>query len=250
MSSNDDKYGQASGYSSPGGDSSYAWSAMQATPETRVEFLHKTYQHLALAIAAFIGLEALLLNIPEVVAVSETLARGWSWLGVLLVFGVVSNVAQNWAMNGANTNKAYMGLMLYVLLEALLFVPLMSVAMRIGGPDVVMRAGWYTALVFFGLTAFVLMSKKDFSFLGGILSLAFWVALATIVVGVLFGFNLGTWFAGAMVLFAGGSIVYQTSNVLHHFRPGQHVAASLSLFASVALLFWYVLQIVMQTSDD
>jgi FtsH-binding integral membrane protein len=48
-----------------------------------------------------------------------------------------------------------------------------------------------------------------------------------------------------MVAFAGAAILYETSNILHHYRPNQHVAASLSLFASVALLFWYVLRIFM-----
>jgi FtsH-binding integral membrane protein len=46
-----------------------------------------------------------------------------------------------------------------------------------------------------------------------------------------------------MVAFAGTAILYQTSNVLHRFRTDQHVAAALVLFASVALLFWYILRI-------
>jgi FtsH-binding integral membrane protein len=46
-----------------------------------------------------------------------------------------------------------------------------------------------------------------------------------------------------MVAFAGAAILYDTSNILHRYRTDQHVAASLSLFASVALLFWYILSI-------
>ena len=58
-------------------------------------------------------------------------------------------------------------------------------------------------------------------------------------------------FSAAMIVFACGWILYDTSNVLHHYRIGQHVAASLALFASVALLFWYVLRLVMAlTSRD
>jgi FtsH-binding integral membrane protein len=56
---------------------------------------------------------------------------------------------------------------------------------------------------------------------------------------------LGNIFAGAMALFASVAILYNTSNVLHHYRPDQHVAAALSLFSSVALLFWYILRIFM-----
>ena len=82
------------------------------------------------------------------------------------------------------------------------------------------------------------------------LKVAFFVALGLIVASIFMGFNLGLWFSGAMVLVAGGSILYQTSNIIHHYRPDQHVAASLGLFASVALLFWYVLQILISLSNN
>jgi FtsH-binding integral membrane protein len=69
------------------------------------------------------------------------------------------------------------------------------------------------------------------------------------VASIFFGFSLGLLFSVLMVAFAAGFILYDTSNVLHHYRIGQHVAASLALFASVALLFWYVLRIVMAVTD-
>jgi FtsH-binding integral membrane protein len=65
---------------------------------------------------------------------------------------------------------------------------------------------------------------------------------------MIFSFNLGILFIAAMLLLAGGYILYDTSNVLHHYRIGQHVAASLALFASVALMFWYMVQLVMSVT--
>ena len=47
-----------------------------------------------------------------------------------------------------------------------------------------------------------------------------------------------------MVIFAGAAILYQTSNILRHYRTDQHVAAALALFAAIALLFWYILRLV------
>ena len=77
------------------------------------------------------------------------------------------------------------------------------------------------------------------------------MALGLIAASFFLPISLGLWFSGAMVLFASGSILYNTSNLIHRYQPGEHVAASLSLFASVALLFWYVLQILMRlTSRD
>ena len=61
---------------------------------------------------------------------------------------------------------------------------------------------------------------------------------------------MGLLFAGAMVALAAGFILYDTSNVLHHHGTDEHVAASLSLFASVALMFYSVLRIFMATSSD
>ena len=226
------------------------WTVAQAKPETRIDFLHKTYQHLAMAIAAFIALEAMLLQIEPLWRASLQLAGGWTWLIVLLAFGLGSRVAHQWAMDSVTPGKAYLGLGLYVVMEALIFLPLLAIATHIlGDSSLIMKAAYYTAIVFFGLTVTVLFSKADLTFLGGLLQVGFWAALATIVVGTLFGFSLGTWFAGAMVVFAGGAIAYETSNMMHHYRPGQHVAAALGLFSSVALLFWYILQLVMSSRD-
>ena len=103
--------------------------------------------------------------------------------------------------------------------------------------------------IFGGLTAVVFLTRADFSFLRTALYLGGFVAMAFIVASMLLGFSLGMLFCVLMVAFAGGFILYDTSNVLHHYRIGQHVAASLALFASVALLLWYVLRIVMAVTD-
>jgi len=89
----------------------------------------------------------------------------------------------------------------------------------------------------------VFLTRKDFSWMRGVLGVACLGALATIVCSMLFGFTLGVWFSGAMIIVAGGYILYYTSNVMLHYRTDQHVAAALALFSSVALLFWYVLRI-------
>lgn len=215
------------------------------SPSERTEFLHKTYQHLAGAIIAFIALEGLLLNIPGIEGLISTMLGGrFAWFIVLALFMGVSTVANRWAQNTTSFHKQYLGLGLYIVAEAIIFVPLLYIAANFAGPDVIPKAALITAVVFGGLTAFVLLTKKDFSFLGGILTVVGFGALGVIGAGLLFGFSLGTWFAGAMVVFASGAILYETSNVLHVYRPGQHVAAALGLFASIALLFWYVLSLL------
>jgi hypothetical protein len=102
---------------------------------------------------------------------------------------------------------------------------------------------------FAGLTAIAFMTRKDFSFLGGLLRWGGILALVLIAAGVIFGFNLGTFFSVAMVGFAGAAILYDTSNVLHHYPEDRYVGAALQLFASVALMFWYVLRIFISSRD-
>ena len=136
--------------------------------------------------------------------------------------------------------------MLFVLAEAIIFMPLLYIAANYAGDSkVIMKAGITTACIFGGLTFAAFATRKDFSFLRSFLMVGGFVAMGIIVVSIIFGFNLGTIFAGAMAIFASASILYNTSNIIHHYRTDQYVAASLSLFSSVALLFWYILRIFM-----
>ena len=57
--------------------------------------------------------------------------------------------------------------------------------------------------------------------------------------------NIGTWFSVVMIAFAGAAILYDTSKIMHHYPEDRYVGAALELFASVALMFWYVLRLFM-----
>jgi uncharacterized protein len=90
-----------------------------------------------------------------------------------------------------------------------------------------------------------MITRKDFSFLRGLLVWGFILAMVGIVASLLFGFEMGTWFSVAMIGFAGAAVLYDTSNIIHHYPEDKYVAASLALFASIALMFWYVLRLFM-----
>lgn len=223
------------------------YSAADALPEERASFIRKTYMHLAGAVLAFGLIEYFLLTSDAGYAIAETLLGGrMSWMIVLIAFMGVSLLANWWANSQTSKAMQYLGLGLYVVAEAIIFVPLLFIAaMKTDGVEIFAKAGITTAGLFLGLTAVVFLTRRDFSFLGPILAIGGFVALGVIFAGLLFGFNLGTFFSFAMVAFAGGAILYQTSNILHQYKPNQHVAASLALFASVALLFWYIIRIFM-----
>jgi FtsH-binding integral membrane protein len=217
--------------------------AAQAAADERTDFITKTYLHLAGAIGLFVVLEAVLLSLPGVEGlVQMMIGTRYGWLVVLALFMVVSYVAENWAQSAVSPGMQYMGLGLYVVAEALIFVPLLYIARTID-PGIIPSAATATLILFAVLTAIVFVTRKDFSFLRTVLLFGGFAALGLIVVAVLFQFALGPIFTYAMIALACGYILYHTSNVMLHYRIGQHVAASLALFASVALLFWYILQL-------
>ncbi len=223
----------------------YAQVAATAEPSERAKFIRKTYAHLAGAILAFMGLEALLLPTPFASNFMKfALGTEFGWLAVLGGFMLVGWMGRGFAYNVSSQSMQYVGLAIYVVAEAIIFLPLLKYAQVIDATGgVIMDAAVLTLLLFAALTLIVMTTRKDFSFLGGILKIGGMVALGLIVFAVIGRFNLGVFFTGAMILFAGGAILYDTSRVLHHFDTHQHVAAALEIFASVALLFWYVLRL-------
>ncbi|HAT20926.1 MAG TPA: permease [Verrucomicrobiales bacterium] len=222
-----------------------------AAPEdVRATFIRRTYGHLAAAVGAFVLIEFLLFQIPGIDdKVMGILARSpFSWLIVLGGFMVVSWLANKWALTSASKGMQYAGLSLYVVAQAVIFLPLLLLAASprfLNAPEIIGQAAVITGTMFAGLTLIAFTTRKDFSFLGGILKVGFLVALGIIVASIFMGFSLGLLFSGAMVLLASISILYSTSNIIHHYGTEQYVAAALGLFASVALLFWYVLRILM-----
>lgn len=219
------------------------------SPEAaRAAFIRKTYAHLAGALALFVLLESLFLSMGfGIKAVQLMGASKYSWLIVLGAFMGVSWLAENWANNGASIGKQYAGLALYTVAEAVIFLPIITLAMLMTGDgSLLLQAAMLTGGMVLGITAVAFTTRADFSFLGGILKIGFFVALALIVASFFLPISLGLWFSGGMIVLASGAILYNTSNLIHRYQPGQHVAAALSLFASVALLFWYVLQLLMR----
>lgn len=225
-------------------------TAAHAQPDERAAFIRRTYAHLAGAVLAFVGLEAYLLTTPLGEKMIRMIsASQFGWLMFLGGFILCGWLARGLASGSASESLQYVGLTLYVIAEAVIFLPMLYIAVYFSeSPNVLPTAGILTLLLFAGLTAVVFTTRKDFSFLRGILTIGGFIALGLIICGAIFGFELGLAFSGGMVLLAAGAILYDTSKILLHYRTDQHVGAALELFASVALLFWYILRIVMRLS--
>lgn len=230
----------------------YSSFVAQSSVEDRAGFLVRTYLHLFGAVIAFVVFEAFWflsgLAAPIVNLVVGTGNVGW--LVVMGAFMGISWIANRWASSGASPMLQYGGLALYVVAESLIFVPLVALAISIAGDTSLLgKAGAITLVMFGCLTGIVFLTRKDFSFMRGILMVGSIAALGLIVASILFGFSLGLAFCWFMVALMSGYILFDTSNVMLHYRVDQHVAASLVLFASLATLFWYVLRLVIARRD-
>ena len=215
----------------------------QQSVEARSAFITKTYNHLMAAIVGFTLFEVWLFSSGLALPIASALTST-SWLLVLGGFMLVSWFATRTAHTSASLGAQYGALVAIVVAYGILFVPMLYAANQMAD-GVIQSAAFVTLAGFAGLTAVAFTTRKDFSFMAGMLRWGGILALVAIASAILFGFQLGTWFSVAMVGFAGAAILYDTSNVLHHYPEDRYVGAALQLFASVALMFWYILRIFM-----
>lgn len=233
----------------------------------RVAFLRKTYGLLGVALIAFAAFTGGMMRFATVTSFEFSrwaLAGQLNWLLVIVLFMGVGYVAQRLAFSPSSRGLQLAGLGVFVIAESMLLQPILWVLIWRFGNHAMLRSGvllsgqagsilmqavLITLTIFVGLTLTVFLTKKDFSFLRGVLTIGSFAVLGVILAAMLFGFSLGALFCGAVILLMAGYILYQTSMVMSYFPPSGYVAASLMLFSTIATLFWYVLQLLMSLNS-
>lgn len=230
----------------------YPMSAAASAASERAAFIRRVYAHLAGSVLVMIALCTVLVQVLTLQDVGKFLGNNpWMLLVMLVVFMGSGFLARIWAQSQSSAAMQYAGLGLYIGVQALFFTPmLLFVVDYLKQPDLLVQAGVLTGAVFGGLTLSVFVTKKDYSFMGPILSVGSLIALGVIICAIIFGFSLGLFFSFAMVALIAGFILYDTSNVIHHYPTNMHVAAALELFANAAILFWYILRILIAVSGN
>lgn len=207
----------------------------------RSQFINRTYMHLLGAILLFAGIEYWLFQTPWAGTFAIFMLEK-SWLAVLGAFIVVSWIATHVAHNVESKGAQYAALAGFVVAEAIIFIPMFFIALAVD-PEIIQSAVLVTLGAFVVLTAVAMGTGRDFSFLKSFLVWGGVIALATIVLGIVAGFHLGTYFSMAMIGLAGASILYDTSKIVRDYPDDRYIAAALQLFASIALMLWYVLRL-------
>ncbi len=217
--------------------------AAEASITERAAFLQRTYTWLLGGIFGFCGT---LWSFDHVEAVRHL---GFALFGnpiiaiVVLMGGayLVHAVAERSPINAV----AYA---LWVFVMGLAIAPLVSYA-NATAPAVVSQASLITAVVFLGLTIYVFVSGRDFSFLRGALSIGLFALIGIGLASWLIGFDVGIWYSVAGALLFAGYILYDTSQILHRYPTTAHVAAAVVLFTDVVLMFQYILMLLLSSRD-
>ncbi|SEC26345.1 hypothetical protein SAMN04489761_2521 [Tenacibaculum sp. MAR_2009_124] len=216
----------------------------QVSQTERIAFYKKTYAHVAGGVFLFLVFEYLFLQSATLVNFALSMLDGYKWLILLGGFMLITNYAESTALKTSDKNVQYLAYAVYIFAEAFIFIPLIYIAITYtNGFEVLNQAAIVTLGLFAGISSIVFITKKDFSFIRAGLSVGFFIVIGLIIAGALFGFSLGLWFSVGMCVLAGGSILYQTSNMVHKYSTDDYIPAALGLFASLMLLFWYVIQI-------
>ena len=220
----------------------YLAPVSELSASDRSTFIWKCYAHVVGAILVFAAIEVYLFQSGIAAAIAAPMMN--NWLMVIGAFMLASWGATHVAHRIESKNMQYAAFAFFVFVEALIFAPMLYVAYMME-PGIIDSAAGVTILGCVGLVATAMITGKDFSFLRSMLVWIGMLAFVAIIGSVLFGFELGTWFSVAMIGFAGAAVLYDTSNIMHHYPQDKYVAASMALFASIALMFWYILRLFM-----
>lgn len=220
---------------------------INAPEEERAAFLVRVYQHLGLAVAAFIVFETVLFMSGIAKAMYDFFARsgGVAWLMLLGGFMVAQWFASNSVNKLDNPSAQYAGLFGTAAAQSFIFAPFLYYVFEInpdGGSDV-WAAAAVTGIMFAALTVVAFVTRRDLSFLRPIVMWGFVAALGLIIVSAIFGMQLGLLFSVAMVALSGAAILYQTQDIVRRYPAWAHVGAAVALFGSLMTMFWYILRI-------
>lgn len=206
----------------------------------------------------------------SVVAVNKVLKNTYLLLGMTLGFSAL--------MAAVSTNAAPMNMWMYIIgLYGLLFAthalarsawglvtifafagfigygtgPLIGALMATsGGSEIVTTALGGTAFIFFGLSGYALVSKKDFSFLSGFITAGVFVLLAAMILGIFFQIPaLQLAISVGFMLFASAIILYQTGEIVNGGEQN-YILATITLFVSIYNLFMSLIHLLTAFSGD
>lgn len=128
--------------------------------------------------------------------------------------------------------------------------PILAMFAGANAMHLVTNALGLTAFVFFGLSAYALVTRKDFSFLAGFITIGVFVLLGAMLIGFFVQIPaLQLAISAGFVLFSSAVILFQTSAIIHGGETN-YISATVSLFVSIYNLFLSLLQLLSAFSGE
>lgn len=217
--------------------------AIDAAVDQRMGFIRRTYGHLLAELLGVAVVTSITMSVPALLSLATSLL----WSSFILYVGVflgLSLLTRSMLAGEKPIGTQYLAAGLWVTALGFLCAPLVAWVGESQGFGPVWSAFLLTSFTFGGLTAYVLLTKKDFSFLGGALTMVTVAVVGFLIIGSLFGFTGGAFMTLFIVILLGGWVLYDTSQVLHRRHVNQYVAASVELLVDFVLMFINILSLL------
>jgi FtsH-binding integral membrane protein len=224
-----------------------AWGSLQATTAAqaslseRMSFIRKVYALFFAAILFGVGGVALGLSFPPLLrfAFEHPIIMLVAMIGGVLAAQAVRHV------RGLNL----LALFAFTTFTGVVISPLIAIVGQIN-PGSILTAGVLTVGIFGGLTAYVFISKRDFSFMRGMLM----VGLIVVILAGLMSFfvasgALGFAVSAAALLLFSGFVLYDTSNIIRHYPTNEYVSGALALYLDAFNIFLALLRLLNANRD-
>lgn len=206
---------------------------------SRHKVLRQTYTLLAMTLL----FSAVMAGVSMAIAPPPMVAMGSSIVAIVILMFVLPRFEDQAAGLGiVFLATGMLGFGLGPLLNAYLSLP--------GGSTIVATALGGTGAIFLGLSAYVLTTKRDFSFMGGFLMVGLMVLFGAIILSLFVNMPaLSLAISGAMVLLMSGFILFDTSRIINGGETN-YIRATVSLFINIFNLFTSLLHLLGVMGDD
>ncbi|HBZ48997.1 MAG: Bax inhibitor-1/YccA family protein [Proteobacteria bacterium] len=203
---------------------------------------HKVLRNTYLLLAITLLVSAMSAGVSMAVGLSQGAALVMMLVGFGLLFVVHKTADSSKGLVAIFAFTAVMGASIGPMLSAYLAMP--------NGPAVVMQALGGTALVFFGLSAYALTTRKDFSFMGGFLMVGLLVAVVAMIANIFLAIPaLSLTVSAAVVMIMSGLILFDTSRIINGGETN-YIRATVSLYLNIYNLFIHLLHLITAFSGD
>ena len=193
-----------------------------------------------------LGMTLLFSAVTAGVSMAMGLSHGMGMILALVGFGLLFVVNRM-----ADTSKGLLAIFAFTGVMGASIGPMLNYYLSMPqGPSLVMQALGGTAVVFFGLSAYALTTRKDFSFLGGFLMVGLIVAVVAMIANIFLGIpalSLAT--SAAIVMIMSGLILFDTSRIINGGETN-YIRATVGLYLSIYNLFVHMLHLLTALSGD